>query len=152
MAAKCKDFMTKDPVCCLGADSAEKAAQIMKREDIGSVPVVEDSQNKKLVGIVTDRDLALRIVAEGRDPKSARVSDVMSRGLVTCPADDDAQNAIDAMENHQIRRLPVVDAAGRIVGIITQADIARRLGKDQETGKMVGEISKPKRMGGGGGR
>lgn len=151
MAAKCKDLMTKNPVCCLSSDSAEKAAQTMKREDIGSVPVVEDNQSKKLVGIVTDRDLALKIVAEGRDPKSARVSDVMSRELVTCSADDDAQNAIDAMEDHQIRRLPVVDTTGRIVGIIAQADIAQRLG-DEETGKMVGEISKPKRMGGGGAR
>ncbi len=148
MATKCKDFMTKDPVCCLSGDPVEKAAQIMKREDIGSVPVVEDSQSNRLVGIVTDRDLALKIVAEGRDPKSVRLSDVMSRELVTCSADDDVQDAMDAMEDHQVRRLPVVDTTGRIVGIISQADIAHRLGKDEETGKMVGEISKPRRMGG----
>ena len=138
---KCHEVMTKDPVCCLPNDSVAKAAELMRNEDIGSVPVIESEQTQTLVGIVTDRDLALTIVAEGRDAKSTPVEAVMTRKLVTCLADDDLQNALDAMTKHRLRRIPVVDHDNKIVGIIAQADVATRLDEPEKTGEMVKEIS-----------
>ena len=100
---KCSEVMTKHVVCCLPDDTVSEVAQLMKREDVGPIPVVQDVETKKLVGIVTDRDLALKIVAEERDPKSTKVKEVMTRDLVTCKADDDIKKAIDAMVKHQLR-------------------------------------------------
>lgn len=138
---KCNEVMTKDPVCCLPDDSAATAAELMKRENIGSIPVIENEQTQKLVGIVTDRDLALKIVAEGRDAKSTKVEAVMTHKVVTCHADDDLQKALDAMAEHQLRRIPVVDNANRVVGIIAQADVATRVDQPEKTAEMVKEIS-----------
>ena len=138
---KCNEVMTKDPVCCLPNDSVAKAAELMKSENIGSIPVIETKQNQKLVGIVTDRDLALTIVAEERDAKSTPVEAVMTRRLVTCLADDDLQKAFSAMAEHQLRRIPVVDDNNRIVGIIAQADVATRVDKPEKTAELLKEIS-----------
>ena len=138
---KCNEVMTKDPVCCLPTDNVAKAAQLMKDENIGSIPVIENEQSHTLVGIVTDRDLALTIVAEGRDAKSTLVEAVMTHKLVTCLADDDLQKALGAMAEHQLRRILVVDHENRIVGIIAQADVATRLDEPESTGEMVKEIS-----------
>ena len=138
---KCNEVMTKDPVCCLPNDSAAKAAELMQSGNIGSIPVIENVQNQKLVGIVTDRDLALKIVAEGRDPKSTRVEAVMTHKVVTCRANDDLQKALDAMAEHQLRRIPVVDNENKIVGIIAQADVATRIDQPEKTAEMVKEIS-----------
>ena len=106
---KCNEVMTKNPVCCLPSDIVSKVAELMKSKDIGPVPIIENEQTKKLVGIVTDRDLALKIVAEGRDPKSTKAEEVMTRKVVTCRAEDDLQNALDAMSGHKLRRIPVID-------------------------------------------
>ena len=138
---KCNEVMTKDPVCCLPNDSVAKAAELMKSGNIGSIPVIENEQSQKLVGIVTDRDLALAIVAEGRDARSTPVEAVMTRQLVTCLADDDLEKALGAMAEHQLRRIPVVDHDHRIVGIIAQADVATRLDEPESTGEMVKGIS-----------
>ena len=138
---KCNEVMTKNPLCCLPEDLVTKAAGLMKSENIGSIPVVENEQTKKLVGIVTDRDLALRIVAEGLDAKSTKVEAVMTRKVVTCRAEDDLQKALDAMSEHQLRRIPVVDGDNKIVGIIAQADVATRVDQPQKTAEMVKEIS-----------
>jgi CBS domain-containing protein len=140
---KCDEAMTKDPICCLPNDTTAKAAQLMKSGNIGSIPVIENEQTKKLVGIVTDRDLTLKIVAEGRDAKSTRVDAVMTRKVVTCRADDDLQKALDAMSEHQLRRLPVVDNDNNILGIIAQADVATRVNQPEKTATMVKEISRP---------
>jgi CBS domain-containing protein len=140
---KCGEVMTKDPTCCLPSDTVNKAAQVMKDENVGPVPVIESVETKKLIGIVTDRDLALKVVAEGRDPRSTVVGDVMTRQLVTCRADDDLQKALDAMAEHQIRRIPIVNGGGRIVGIIAQADVATRVEEREKTAEVVKEISKP---------
>jgi CBS domain-containing protein len=118
-----------------------KAAALMKSEDVGSMPVIENEQTKKLVGIVTDRDLALKIVAEGRDAKSTKVDAVMTHKVLTCRADDDLQKALDAMSEHQLRRIPVVDNDNRILGIIAQADVATRVDQPEKTAEMVKEIS-----------
>lgn len=138
---KCNEVMTNDPVCCLPADSVAKAAELMKNENIGSIPVIENEQSQKLVGIVTDRDLALKIVAEALDAKAITVEMVMTRKVVTCQVDDDLQRALNAMAEHQLRRIPVVDSDNKIVGIIAQADVATRVDEPEKTGEMVKEIS-----------
>lgn len=135
--------MTRDPICCLSTDTASKAAQLMRVVDVGSIPVVEDEQTLKLVGIVTDRDLAMRVVADGRSANLTRVADVMSHEIITCRASDDLQKAVDAMSLHQLRRIPVIDDDHRIVGIISQADIATRVERSEEIAEMVKEISQP---------
>jgi CBS domain-containing protein len=138
---KCGDIMTRDVACCVPQDSVEHAARMMRSEDVGPIPVVESNQSRRLVGIVTDRDLAIKVIAEGRDPKSTPVGDIMSTDPVTCMADDSAKEAINAMSNHQVRRIPIVDDDKRIVGIISQADVATRIGDAERTGDVVEEIS-----------
>jgi len=141
MMMKCGEVMTKDPVCSLPNTPVKKVAQLMKRENIGSIPIVEDEQTRTLVGIVTDRDLALKIVAKGRDANATKVGKVMTRQVVTCRAEDDVQKALDVMANNQLRRIPIVDDDNRIVGIIAQADVATRLNQPEKTATMVKEIS-----------
>jgi CBS domain-containing protein len=138
---KCDAVMTKDPVCCLPSDMVAEVARLMKRENIGPIPVIENEETRKLVGIVTDRDLALKIVAEGRDAKFTKVETVMTRKVVTCRADDDLQIALDAMSKHQLRRIPIVDTDNKILGIISQADVATRIDQPEKTAEMVKEIS-----------
>ncbi len=139
---KCSEVMTKDPVCCLSDDTASKVAQLMQRDNIGSIPVIDNDQTQKLVGIVTDRDLVLKVIARGHDAKITKVEAVMSHRVVTCAADDDLQKALDAMAKHQLRRIPVVDSNHKIVGIIAQADIAMRVNQPEKTAELVKEISR----------
>ena len=138
---KCVEVMTQDLVYCLPTDTVAKAAELMKSGNIGSIPVIENGQTQKLVGIVTDRDLALKIVAEGRDAKSTKVESVMTRQVVTCLAEDDLQKALDAMATHQLRRIPVVDSQNKILGIIAQADVATRIDQPEKTAALVKGIS-----------
>ena len=138
---KCNEVMTKNPFCCLPDEMVVKVAQLMKSKGIGSVPVIESEENNKLIGIVTDRDLALKVVAEGRDPQTTKVEEVMSRKVVTCRADDDMHKALDGMSKHQLRRIPVVDKDNRIVGIIAQADVATRVNDAGKTAALVKGIS-----------
>jgi len=138
---KCSEVMTSKPVCCVPNDMVSRAAKLMKVGNIGAIPVVEDEKQRKLVGIVTDRDLALHIVAEGRDPKSTKVGAVMTANVVTCKADDDLQKALDAMAANQLRRIPVVDSENQLVGIIAQADVATRVDQPEKTAEVVKEIS-----------
>ena len=144
---KCKEIMTKDPVCCLPDDEVQKAAELMKDEDVGVIPIIEDEDTKTLLGIVTDRDLALRVVAEGRDIASTRIKDVMTTGAVSCRPDDDLQKALDAMEENQVRRIPVIDSNQKLIGIISQADVATRLAEPKKTAEVVEEISKAQAAG-----
>lgn len=139
---KCLDVLTRDPVCCLPDDTVEQAARLMKKEDVGPIPVIENRQSKKLLGIVTDRDLAVKVVAEGRDNKKTKVEEIMTRNPITCHPNDDLQVALDAMAQHQIRRVPVVDDQGRIIGIIAQADVATRTDDPERTADVVEEISR----------
>lgn len=137
--------MTKDPVYCLPNDAVARAAQLMKKENVGPIPVIENERTKKLVGIVTDRDLALKVVADGRDPKATKVEEVMTREVVTCRPEDDLQRALDAMSEHQLRRIPVVDDGNKLVGIIAQADVATRVKQSQKTAETVEGISQSSR-------
>ena len=139
---KCSDLMTRDLTCCIASDSVHVVAQTMKSKDVGAMPVVESHQKKHLIGIVTDRDLALKVVGEALDARKTTVQSVMSQKMVVCKTDDDLQVALDAMAQHQLRRIPVVDDQGLITGIIAQADIATRSDKPAATAKLVEEISK----------
>lgn len=138
---KCSDIMTEDLVYCLPNDPVSKVAQLMKKEDIGPVLIVDNERDKTLVGIVTDRDLALKVVGEGRDPQNTRVEEVMTRKLVTCRADDDVESAMSAMAQYQLRRIPVVRDNMKLVGIISQADVATRVDEPEKTAEVVKEIS-----------
>jgi len=138
---KCSEVMTSNPACCLPTDMVSDAAELMRRENIGAIPVIVSQETRKLVGIITDRDLALRIVAEGVDAKSTTVEVAMTHTVITCLAYDDLQKALDAMAEQQLRRIPVVDNDNRLVGIISQADVATRAGQPEKTAEMVKEIS-----------
>jgi CBS domain-containing protein len=139
----CRDVMTKMPACCIPDDTAEQVAQVMKTDDVGSLPVIDDPQSRKLIGIVTDRDLAIEIVAESRDPRSTRIADIMTQNPVYCRVDDQVERALQAMAEHQVRRIPVVENGGRVVGIIAQADVATRIHRPEQTASVVEEISRP---------
>ena len=138
---KCREVMTDNPVCCLPNDFVSQTARVMRREHLGLVPVVSDDQTRQIIGIVTDRDLAIKVVAEGRDPNRTTVDDVMTRAIVICRDDDDLSNAIAAMEEYRIRRIPVIDHGGRIVGIISRSDVSHRF-QGWKTARMVEPVSR----------
>lgn len=138
---KCSDVMTRNPVSARPDDTVASVARLMKENDIGPVPIVDDNKSKRLVGIVTDRDLAIKVVAAGRDPQSTPVSQVMTTNVITCHDDDDIETALDAMSTQQLRRIPVVDKGNMLLGIIAQADIATRMDSPEKTGEVVKDIS-----------
>jgi CBS domain-containing protein len=142
LGTKCSDVMTSYPTCCTASDSVHAVAQSMKTEDIGAMPVIDSHESKRLIGIVTDRDLALKVVAADLNARKTNVEDVMSRKMVVCHVNDDWQLALNAMSQHQLRRIPILDADGRIAGIIAQADVATRIEAPEATAKVVEEISR----------
>ena len=138
MGQSIKDVMSSNP-CTIDADkSVAYAAKMMRDEDVGLAPIVEGD---KLIGTLTDRDIAIRVVAEGRDPDQVKVRDVASKQVVTIDPQQDLDEALRIMAKHQVRRLPVVEEDGKLVGVVAQADIARE-GDDKQTGELVEEISK----------
>jgi CBS domain-containing protein len=137
MGTSIKEVMTRDVRACEPNATVADAAEVMAQEDVGPVPIVEDG---RLVGIVTDRDIVVRVVAEGRDPNATTVREIASTELVTVSPDDDLDEALNLLAQRQVRRLPVVEG-DRLVGIVAQADVAR-LGKDKKTGEVVEEISR----------
>jgi CBS domain-containing protein len=141
--ALCQDVMSKDPICCVPTDSVDLVAQVMVTKDIGALPVVESIQTMRVIGIVTDRDLAAKVVAEGRNPAETVVQEVMTHEPVACQASEAVEVALNAMAEYQVRRIPIVDAHRRLVGIIAQADVATRLATLEKTAQVVEEISKP---------
>jgi CBS domain-containing protein len=138
MAKSIRDAMTEDPRSIGASASVVEAARLMREEHIGSLPVTDDEQ---LVGMVTDRDITTRVVAESADPKTTSVGDVYSRDLISVEPDKDLDDALRLMARHQVRRLPVVEN-GRLVGIVAQADIALR-DDEKRTGQLVEAISEP---------
>lgn len=139
--AKCGEVMTPDPACCEPADSIARVAQVMKAEDVGAVPVVDSKAGRKLVGIITDRDIVVKVLAEGRAADGASVRDAMTPNPVTCREDDDVNRAVSVMAERKVRRIPIVDGNGNLRGIIAQADIATRVHRDKTTGDLVEAIS-----------
>src|SRR2546425_5637989 len=135
---KVRDLMTAEPVSCRPEDVLAQAATLMRQEDCGSIPVVRDDS---LVGIVTDRDIVVRGIAAGKDPRTTPVSEVMSADPITIGPDADAAEAAKVMAERQVRRLPVVED-GRLIGLIVTAQLARNE-PPREVGDTVKEISEP---------
>src|SRR6266536_1101618 len=137
MPQNIRDVMTSNPSTVDAEKSVAYAAKMMRQEDVGLAPIVEGD---RLIGMLTDRDIATRIAAEGRDPDQVKVRDVASKQLITIDPGQDLDEALRKMAQHQVRRLPVVEEDGRLVGVVAQADIARD-GDDMRTGQLVEEIS-----------
>jgi len=149
---RAREIMTMDPECLSGDDTARRAAQVMRDRDCGCVPIVDGAG--KVVGIVTDRDLTVRAIATGKDT-STKLNDLMTPVATTCSPDDDLRDVEQKMAELQVRRIPIVDAAGRCVGIISQADIALAAStnstvSDREVALVVEQISQPNGRGAGG--
>src|SRR5438093_4434151 len=137
MGQSIRDLMTANPRTVTSDQMVVDAAKIMREIDTGIVPIVEGD---KLVGVVTDRDITIEVVAQGKDPQSTKVTDVASRDLVTIDPQQNLDEAMRLMAEHQVRRLPVVEEDGKLIGIVAQADIARRADAEQ-TGRVVEQIS-----------
>jgi CBS domain-containing protein len=133
--------MTKDVVTATAEATIVDVARLMKNADIGPILIVDNEASNTLVGIVTDRDIVMKVIADGQDATTTRVGEVMSKKLVTCRADDDVDVAMKAMAQFQLRRIPVVEDNMRLVGIISQADLATRVDAPEKTGEVVKEIS-----------
>ena len=138
----CEDVMTPSPTCCQPDHTIEEAAEMMKREDVGLLPIV-DQDRQVLVGVVTDRDIVVNAIAVGKDPKETAVGDIMTSEPISCSLGDSTDTVLKLMASHQVRRIPIVDAGGKLVGIISQADVATRLHNDKRTGDVVEAISQP---------
>jgi CBS domain-containing protein len=133
-------MMTRS-VCCIDPEATlEEAARDMRDRDIGSVPVARDG---KPIGMLTDRDIAIRAVAEGRDPRSTQVREVMTGNVVCCREDESIEDAAELMENRQVRRLLVIDRGGRLCGIVSLGDLAVRSGDEKLTEEVLEEVSQP---------
>ena len=142
---RAKEIMTRNPRTVTPDAQLTEVARLMQSEDVGIVPVVDAGGSRQLVGVVTDRDIALRVVGEGRDPNSVRVSDVMSTNVRTCREDDSVDDVMDVMGKEQVRRVPIVDERGSLVGIVAQADVVLQASSDKKAERTVEKISQPNR-------
>ena len=138
MAKRIREIMTSNPTTIEADESITRAARMMRDEDVGIAPIVEAD---RLVGTVTDRDIAIRVVAEGKDPETTPVREIASKDLVTVDPEQDLDEALRLMAQHQVRRLPVVEEDGRLVGIVAQADVALEADAAR-TGEVIEEISR----------
>ena len=140
-----QELMTRHPACCTPEDSAQKAAELMSQHDCGAIPVVDDEQSRHLCGMITDRDIAVRGVARGRGSET-KVADLMTNDVECCPADADIKEVERVMTSRQVRRVPIIDADGELVGIVSQADLATSNQVDEEeVGLVIERISAPDR-------
>jgi CBS domain-containing protein len=139
-----KELMTPNPACCTRDTSLQEVARLMVQCDCGEIPVVERDDERRPVGVVTDRDIVCRAVAEGRDPAAMKAGDVMTSPAVCAKETDDVDAVERMMATHQIRRVPVVNQRGDVCGIVSIADIARRDSR-KDTGAVVREVSAPSR-------
>ena len=141
---KARELMTADPTCCTPEATVQQAAQLMRDHDCGCIPVVEDEATRRLVGVITDRDIVVRCTAEGKGPQT-RVKDAISPNPKSVGPDDDVETVESIMAGEQVRRVPVVDQRGCCVGMIAQADLAlnHRAATESEVGKVVERISEP---------
>jgi CBS domain-containing protein len=136
------DIMTANPSFVTPDATIREAAQVMKRESVGIVPVIKSSSDRTLLGVVTDRDIAIRCVAEGKDA-SCRVREAMSEDLATCTPNDEVDDVMQTMSREKVRRIPIVDERGSLVGIVSQADLLRRGRDDNRAAQTVERISEP---------
>jgi len=138
----CSQVMTTNPVFCQPMDSVSHAAHLMRQNDVGAIPVVSDWRGKKLVGLLTDRDLAVRVVAEALDADATSVATVMTTIVMACRANDDLSSAIKAMDSEGVRRMPIVDEEDCLVGIITDADLEVSLDERDTVSRLVRQMSR----------
>ena len=138
MGTKVHEVMTDRPRCVTPETPISEAAQLMESEDVGSLPVLDGDQ---LAGVVTDRDIVVRAIAKGKDPRGMPVREISTRDPVTVRADEDLSEALKLMASYQVRRLPVVDEENRLVGVLAQADVALEA-KEKAVGEVVEAISK----------
>ncbi|MGI8541926.1 MAG: CBS domain-containing protein [Aridibacter sp.] len=136
-----KEIMTKNPACCTTDNTLQEAAKMMKDNDCGCIPVVENMESKKPVGVITDRDICCRTVAEGKNPLDLTVKDAMTSNVETVKADSSVEDCCNLMEDKQIRRVVVVDNDGGCCGIVAQADVAIK-STDNKIAEMVEKVSK----------
>jgi len=136
----CSQVMTENPVCCLPTDSVSHAAHLMRRSDVQVLPVVSNWHSNKLVGIITDRDLALRVVAEALDAETTSVAKVMTTIVMACRADDDLSSAIGAMQEDRLNCLPILDDRDCVVGVLSRSDLDMRVGEVERVPRMFGRI------------
>jgi CBS domain-containing protein len=137
MGTKVHEVMTERPRAVTPQTPLNEVAQVMETEDVGAVPVVEGD---RLVGIVTDRDIVVRAIAKGKDPRGMPAAEASSSELVTVNPDDELSDALELMARYQVRRLAVTAEDERLVGVVSQADVALQ-GKDKDTGEVVQSIS-----------
>lgn len=140
---KIREIMSPDPACCVLSDSAQAVAKILCDRNIGSMPVIANQQSKKLVGMITDRDLCCSVIAKGMDPKTTQIEKLLTLAPFSCREGENVEACERLMQEHQVRRIPVVDAEDCVIGIISQADLALR-DKAERVSKTVAEISKPR--------
>ena len=140
---KAQDIMSKNPTCVTPDTSLVDAARLMKTENIGVIPVVESTESRRLIGIVTDRDIAVRAVAQGRDGLTTSVGHIMTGDVRTSAPSDSVNDVMELMGREQVRRIPIVDDRGVLVGIVAQADIVLEARDDKRAEKTVEKISKP---------
>ena len=140
---KAQEIMSKNPTCVTADTPLVDAARLLKTAHIGVVPVVESTGAKRLVGVLTDRDIAIRAVAEGRDGATTSVGHVMSSNVRTSAPDDSVEDVMDLMGREQVRRIPIVDDRGNLVGIVAQADIVLEARDNRKAEKTVEKISQP---------
>lgn len=141
-----RDIMTESPAVCTPETTARDAARMMEENDCGSLPVIETRDSMKLIGIVTDRDLALRILGRGQNPDT-RIREAMTRNVASVRPDDSLDEVERLMSGQQVRRIPVVDQNDRVLGIVAQADLAREQGAvgSKDFGRVMEKISEPGR-------
>jgi CBS domain-containing protein len=137
-----REIMSKDPVCCDPDSSLREVARLMVEHDCGEIPVVEGGNRGKPVGVITDRDITCRTVALGRNPLELTARDCMSSPVITVTPDTIIEDCCRTMEQHQVRRVPVVDETGDCCGVVSQADIARNASKTL-AGEVLKEVSRP---------
>ena len=133
-----REVMTPDPVCVSERDSIREVARIMAREDTGVVPVVD---GKKVIGMITDRDIVVRLVAEGKDPANAHVDEAMTKNVRAVKENDTVNDVLNVMSGAQVRRVPVINDRNEIVGIVSMKDLADTGNQDGKIGKAVENIS-----------
>jgi CBS domain-containing protein len=138
---KIREIMSRDPACCVLSDSAQAVAKILCDRNIGSMPVVADQQSRILVGMITDRDLCCSVIAQGLDPKTTQIEKLISFPPISCRDGENIETCERLMQEHRVRRVPIVDAEDRVIGIVSQADLALH-DKAERVSKTVAEISK----------
>lgn len=134
-----RDVMTEKPACCKSDTPLDRVAKLMVQHNCGEIPVIDTAEH--VVGVVTDRDIVVRVVAEGKNPSAYAAETAMSRNVVTATADAPLEDVLNMMETHQIRRVPVVDAAGCCIGMLSQADVALE-GGERDVVELVREVSR----------